>query len=62
MSLKNDLQTIDGVGEATASEILEVLEDHDTDGIDPREVQRAVNMLERGASNPAQDRLESLLD
>ena len=33
--LRGDLTAIDGVGDATADKILEVLADHDTGGSDP---------------------------
>lgn len=62
MSLKEDLQTVGGVGEATAEELIAVIEDGDVGGVDPHEVQRALSMLERGSVNAAQDRLESLLE
>lgn len=62
MSLNEDLQEIDGVGEATADKIMAVVADHDTDsGIDPAEVQRVAEMLERGSVRAAQSRLSDLL-
>lgn len=61
MSLKEDLQEIDGVGEATADAIMGVLEDHST-GVDPKQLERVREMLERGSANAAKSRLNGLLE
>lgn len=62
MSLKEDLQTVDGVGEATAEELITIIEDSDVSGPNPQEINRVVAMLERGSVNAAKDRLNSLLE
>lgn len=46
MSLKDDLQEIDGVGEATADKIMDVLEDHGT--TEGPWLSRAYEALENG--------------
>jgi len=49
--LRDDLQSIDGVGEATAEKIMAVLEDHDT-GSDPY-VEQAITAADAGNDHKA---------
>jgi len=52
---------IDGVGEATADSILEVIDGHNN-GVDPSELERIASMLERGGKSAALSRLNDLLE
>lgn len=61
MSLKDDLQEIEGVGEATAEKILDIINNHETDGVSRDELERIHALLERGSDEVAQSRLEDLL-
>ena len=62
MSLRDDLQEIDGVGEATADAIMGVVESHETSGVDPKQLERVRDMLNRGSANAAKSRLNDLLE
>ena len=61
MSLRDDLMEVDGVGEATADSILEVIDGHNN-GVDPSELERIASMLERGGKSAALSRLNDLLE
>lgn len=62
MSLRDDLQAIDGVGEATADKIMAVVEEHSGGDVDTRELERIADLLERGSASVALGRVEALLD
>jgi len=51
--LKDDLMDIQGVGEATADSILEVLDEHDTGGDESKALERAIEYAQRGDSRNA---------
>jgi len=59
MTLKDDLQEIDGVGEKTAEKILSVVEDHNT-GLDESTLNRALTALDNNRPNVAREYLEDL--
>jgi len=61
MSLRDELMEIDGVGDATADSILDVIDNHST-GVDPSELERIAGMLERGGKSAALSRLNDLLE
>jgi DNA uptake protein ComE-like DNA-binding protein len=61
VSLKEELQEIDGVGEATAEKIVSVVGEQEPEGIDKREIERVNELLERGSYRVAQSRIEGLL-
>jgi len=61
MSLHEELQTISGVGDKTAKQIVEIVEKHSEDA-DMATVRQAYEMLERGNSRAAQSALASLID
>jgi hypothetical protein len=61
MTLKDDLQEIRGIGPEKADEILAVVDDQNQ-SLDRTEIQRLIDLIERGSSNVAQGRLESLLE
>lgn len=56
MSLKEELQTVDGVGEATADKIMAVVDKHSDSSAD---VDRAIRALERNRVDVALDYLQA---
>lgn len=58
MALKEDLQTINGVGEATAESIIEILEENGALGSNVN-VDKALYFLERGNVSAAKSVLEA---
>lgn len=62
VSLKGDLQEISGVGEATADKILDVVADHESGGVDPSDVEKALEFMDRNSYAPARSVLESALE
>ena len=58
MTLKEDLQEIQGVGEATAESIIAVLEENDALG-ESVNVEKALYFLERGNTAAAKSVLEA---
>ena len=63
MSLESDLQEIDGVGDATAEKILDVVADYedDSDGGTDERVGQALALLRRGRADLARAKLEEAL-
>lgn len=61
MSLKDDLTEIQGVGDATADKIVSVVEGHDTGGVDPADVEKALAFLERNHASAAENVLADAL-
>lgn len=62
VSLEDALQEVDGVGEAKAAELMEIINEHRAEGVPTREVARVKEMLERGSVNAATSRLDGLLE
>jgi ribosomal protein S13 len=58
MSLESDLQEIRGIGEAKASEIVEVVDQHSGDSEAQENVRKALAELEEGRVGYAQKFLE----
>lgn len=59
--LRDDLQTVDGVGPATADAIMDVLSDHDTGDV-PDEVHEAIDYLEADRPGYAAKYLRRLVE
>lgn len=61
MSLKDDLQEIDGVGPKTADKIIAVVDDHET-STNQSELGTVRNLLERDRTRVAKSKLDAILD
>lgn len=48
MSLEEDLQTVDGIGPAKASEVMDVIEDHNSDSEAREQVSKALEYMDQG--------------
>lgn len=61
MSLTEDFQQVDGIGEVKATQLAEIATEHTTDGVEERELRRVLAMVERGSTRAAASRLRDLL-
>lgn len=62
MSLKDDLTDIRGVGDATAGEIMAVLEAQEQETVPTQPVERALDKLQDGRVGLCEAALETALD
>lgn len=62
MSLEEELQEIRGIGEAKASEIVDIVEDHEDDSEAQELVQEAIGYLDAGHPGYAKKYLRRVLE
>jgi len=62
MSLKDELQEVDGIGPAKAEEIMGLLGNTDPDGISESDVRKALRFADKGNARACADTLRSALE